>query len=227
MILFIYQALSIFTVSLCSNVQDKSPYIARQVKQHPASIEKKCGQSAVIHCILSNGSFSEDLHLVWYRYIAKHQREKIGEINLKTQNMTAANNVQLLWNPDKLSAELRISHLKTSNSGSYGCELVSFNNKMNIKKDQPTNLTVTEEPAHPGRENRTNSNAEKPTGNMMRIEIILAAVISALLIVALLTYITVMYWPKKRIPILGYRYKMPDVRVRIPFPQCIPQTTLY
>ncbi|GCC32431.1 hypothetical protein chiPu_0010892 [Chiloscyllium punctatum] len=169
------------------------------LKQYPMSIEKKSGQSAQIYCELHNGNATEDMRLVWYRYTSK---SKIGEINLRTRNFTAINRVLFKWDLSTYKASMSITQLVKNDSGEYGCELVSFSSPEIITKANATNLTVTEEQwiGPQNRNNTDNNKAEEFQNKEARIQIIVAAVLAAFVIICLLIYLLFRYRPKKQGP---------------------------
>ncbi|XP_060690415.1 uncharacterized protein LOC132821724 [Hemiscyllium ocellatum] len=169
------------------------------LKQYPMNIEKKSGQSAQIYCELHNGNATEDMRLVWYRYTSK---SKVGEINLRTRNFTAINRVLFKWDLSTYKASMSITQLVKNDSGEYGCELVSFSSPEIIKKANATNLTVTEEQwiGPQNRNNTDNNKAEEFQNKEARIQIIVAAVLAAFVIICLLIYLLFRYRPKKQGP---------------------------
>ncbi|XP_067898523.1 uncharacterized protein [Heterodontus francisci] len=196
MILFAQQIFLVFCVTLWQNNMGESLTLS----QFPLTIEKKSGESARIYCKLTNAIATEDMRLVWYKYPGQGQL-KIGEINLKTSNTTAVDHIVLLWDLDNHTASMSIMHLMKNDSGAYGCQLVSLFGTGSIKKAIATNITVTEE-WHSGPENKndTGNVTEKIQNNGARIEIIIAAVIAAFIIICLLIYILFRYRPKKQGP---------------------------
>ncbi|XP_067851242.1 uncharacterized protein [Heptranchias perlo] len=196
MILFVQQIFLVFSVSLWQNTLGESLTLS----QYPLTIEKKYGESATIHCKLSNGNVTEDLRLVWYRYIYSGAI-KIGEINLKTSNTTAAHHVHLQWDFGNHAASMSIMHLVKNNSGAYGCELLSVSDTFKISKANATNVTVIEEQlTAPEKRNCTYNVTEEFQDKGARIEIIIAAVIASFIIICLLIYILFRCRPKKQDP---------------------------
>ncbi|XP_078420193.1 uncharacterized protein LOC144693892 [Cetorhinus maximus] len=194
MILFVQQTFLVFSVTLWQNTLGESLTLS----QYPMTIKKKTGESAEIHCKLSSGNATEDLRLVWYRY-TDQSRSKIGEINLKTSNTTAVDHVVLQWSLDNHIASMSIKHLMKNNSGAYGCELFTLSGNVIIKKANATNITVTEQQIPtPGSRNNTDNMTEEFQNNGARIQIIVAAVIAAFVIICLLIYILFRYRPKKQ-----------------------------
>ncbi|XP_041065807.1 uncharacterized protein LOC121289904 [Carcharodon carcharias] len=198
MILFVQQIFLVFSVTLWQYTLVESLTLS----QYPTTIEKKTGESAEIHCKLSNGNATEDLRLVWYRYIDQN-RLKIGEINLKTNNTTAVDHVVLQWSLGNHTASMSIKHLMKNNSGTYGCELFRLSGNLLgidiINKANATNITVTEQQIPtPGSRNNTDNMTEEFQDNGARIQIIVAAVIAAFVIICLLIYILFRYRPKKQ-----------------------------
>lgn len=102
---------------------------------------KSYGESATIYCALSKVNFTDAMCLVWYKYTSGNPI-KVGEIRLKTSNISANDQIQLLWNLETNIAQMSIQQLKKNDSGTYGCELLSFADIVNIKKANKTNITV-------------------------------------------------------------------------------------
>ncbi|XP_072110635.1 uncharacterized protein [Mobula birostris] len=198
-LLFAQQIFLALFVTLRQNVLGK-PYI---LSQYPKNIEKNPGESATIFCQLSNETITEDTSLVWYKYTCK-DKCKLGEINLKTKNITAIDQLQLMWDRDNYTAIMSVRHLKVNDSGTYGCELFNVADNVEIRKAGATNITVvfTGQTISPEPRNNTNSTSivTDSTSVETNIHIILAAVIATFVIICLLIFILIRYRPKKQDP---------------------------
>ncbi|XP_038672536.1 uncharacterized protein LOC119976250 [Scyliorhinus canicula] len=191
MILFAQQIILVFSVTLWQNaVGDSSTLL-----QDPMTIKKRSGETAVISCKLSRGHFTEDMTLIWYNYINQSQ-SKIGEIDFKKNSSRCVEQVILTWDLDRATMEM--AHLMKNNSGAYGCQLLALYGSV-IKKANATNIIVSDsEIPIPENRNNTDNVTEKSQNNEAKIQIIVAAVIAAFIIICLLIYILFRFRPKKQ-----------------------------
>ncbi|XP_078058111.1 uncharacterized protein LOC144483210 [Mustelus asterias] len=193
MALFAQQVILVLSVTLWQNTLGDSLTLL----QNPMTIKQRSGDRAIISCKLSNGNATEDMRLVWYRYINQSQ-SKVGEINLKTCNATAIDHVVLKWDLHNQTATMEIIHLTKNDSGAYGCQLVALSSTVIIKKANATNIIVNDlEVPIPENRNNTDNRTEVPN-NEAKIQIIVAAVIAAFITICLLIYILFRYRPKKQ-----------------------------
>ncbi|XP_032887961.1 programmed cell death protein 1 isoform X1 [Amblyraja radiata] len=149
-ILFTHQIFLVLSLSLWQNAQGESLTLL----QYPSTIMKNYGESATIYCVLSKVNFTDHMCLVWYKYTSGN-KIKVGEIRLKTSNISANDQIQLLWNLDTNTAIMSIQQLKKNDSGTYGCELLSVADFVNIEKANTTKITV----------NFTDPNPSPPTAD--------------------------------------------------------------
>ncbi|XP_032887962.1 programmed cell death protein 1 isoform X2 [Amblyraja radiata] len=195
-ILFTHQIFLVLSLSLWQNAQGESLTLL----QYPSTIMKNYGESATIYCVLSKVNFTDHMCLVWYKYTSGN-KIKVGEIRLKTSNISANDQIQLLWNLDTNTAIMSIQQLKKNDSGTYGCELLSVADFVNIEKANTTKITVNFTEGQQTASEQINSTKNvTELSKKGKIEIIVAAVIAAFVIICILIFILIRYRPKKQDP---------------------------
>ncbi|XP_078265985.1 uncharacterized protein LOC144599130 [Rhinoraja longicauda] len=193
---FAHQIFLVLSVSLWQNARGESLTLS----QSPSTIMKNYGETATILCKLSRGNFTDAMCLVWYKYTLGNQI-KVGEIRLKTSNIAVNDQIQLLWDLGTNTATMLIQQLKKNDSGTYGCELLSVAEFVFIKKANTTNITVIfAEGQQATSEQKNSTTIATELSKNRKVEIIVAAVIAAFVIICTLIFIFIRYRPKKQDP---------------------------